>query len=82
MNLDRFHNQLALHLGYEQIVKDKRIDIRIDENLNPDDPWVVLEMHVPPMSIGFNASDKPNKVWEDRVTQEQKSVFPWTEHRK
>ena len=34
-----FHNALALSLGYERIVKDKRITIQVDDS---DDPWVTL----------------------------------------
>ena len=31
MNIERFHNELALRLGYERIVKDKRILISVEE---------------------------------------------------
>jgi hypothetical protein len=41
MNKERFHNALALSLGYERIVKDKRIAIQVDE---ADDPWVTLKI--------------------------------------
>ena len=41
MNIERFHNELALRLGYERIVKDKRILISVEES---DDPWVVLKV--------------------------------------
>ncbi len=34
---DRFHNQLALNLGYQRIVNDKRINISIDDKQYPDD---------------------------------------------
>jgi len=37
MNKERFHNQLALNLGYQRIVKDKRINIIIDDKQYPDD---------------------------------------------
>lgn len=37
---ERFHNALALLLGYERIVKDKRITINVDDS---DDPWVTLK---------------------------------------
>ena len=37
---ERFHNALALTLGYERIVKDKRITIDFDDS---DDPWVTLK---------------------------------------
>lgn len=41
MNKDRFHNALAMALGYEQIVNDKRYNIIVDDNA--DDPKVVIE---------------------------------------
>lgn len=40
-NKDRFHNQLALNLGYQRIVNDKRITIEVDDS---DDPWVTLKV--------------------------------------
>lgn len=39
-NIEKFHNYLALNLGYERIVKDKRILISVEES---DDPWVTLK---------------------------------------
>ena len=41
MNIERFHNELAMRLGYERIVKDKRILISVEES---DDPWVMLKI--------------------------------------
>ena len=41
MDIERFHNELAMRLGYERIVKDKRISIAVDEG---DDPWVTLRV--------------------------------------
>ena len=40
-NKEKFHNELALRLGYERIVNDKRITISIDDS---DDPWVTLNV--------------------------------------
>ena len=42
MNKERFHNQLALTLGYQRIVKDKRINISIDDKKYPDDAMVSI----------------------------------------
>ena len=43
MNKERFHNQLALNLGYQRIVIDKRINnIAIDDNY-PDD--IMISIH-------------------------------------
>ena len=41
-NKERFHNQLALNLGYQRIVNDKRINIRIDEKQYPDDVMISI----------------------------------------
>jgi len=40
MNKERFHNQLALNLGYQRIVNDKRININIDDKQYADDVMV------------------------------------------
>ena len=47
---DRFHNQLALNLGYQRIVNDKRINISIDDKQKTDDVIV---------SIGIDGFSKP-----------------------
>ena len=52
-NKERFHNALALSLGYERIVKDKRITIEVDDS---DDPWVTLKFQGCPEAIRFKAS--------------------------
>ena len=56
---ERFHNALALSLGYERIVKDKRITIEVDEN---DDPWVTLKFQNHPNVVRFKASGDANEV--------------------
>ena len=53
MNKERFHNALALSLGYERIVKDKRITIQVDDS---DDPWVTLKFQGRPEVIRIKAS--------------------------
>ena len=55
MNKERFHNALALSLGYERIVKDKRITILVDDS---DDPWVTLKFLGRPEVIRIKASDE------------------------
>lgn len=50
---DLFHNALALSLGYERIVKDKRITIQVDDS---DDPWVTLKFQGRPEIIRIKAS--------------------------
>lgn len=41
MNKERFHNTLAMTLGYEQILNDKRYSIIVDDNT--DEPKVEIE---------------------------------------
>ena len=41
MNIERFHNDLAMRLGYKRIVKDKKIQISVEES---DDPWVTMKV--------------------------------------
>jgi len=40
MNIERFHNELAMRLGYERIVNDRRIAIEVEES---DEPLVTLK---------------------------------------
>ena len=55
MNKERFHNALALSLGYERIVKDKRITIEVDDS---DDPWVILKLEGCPEVYKIKASER------------------------
>ena len=41
MNIERFHNELAMRLGYERIVKDKRLSISVEE---ADESCVILTL--------------------------------------
>ena len=41
MNIERFHNELAMLLGYERIVNDKRILISVEDS---DSLWVTLKI--------------------------------------
>ena len=54
MDIERFHNELAMRLGYERIVKDKRILISVEES---DDPWVTLKIDGNE-DLRFNASEE------------------------
>lgn len=58
-NKERFHNALALSLGYERIVKDKRISIDVDDS---DDPWVTLKFQGCLETIRIKASDDNNEI--------------------
>lgn len=63
MNKERFHNQLALNLGYQRIVNNKRIHISIDDKRYTDDVMISISVEgfTPPIcfkaSEGINQSD-------------------------
>ena len=57
MNKERFHNQLALHLGYHRIVKDKRINISFDDKKYPDDMIVYISIAGFSSPICYKASE-------------------------
>lgn len=44
LDKERFHNQLALNLGYKRIVNDKRINISIDDKQYPNDVMVSISV--------------------------------------
>ena len=54
---DRFHNQLALNLGYQRIVNDKRINISIDDKQYPDDVMVSISIDGFSRPICYKASE-------------------------
>ena len=56
-NKDRFHNQLALNLGYKRIVNDKRINISIDDKHYPDDVVVSISVDGLSKPICYKASE-------------------------
>ena len=56
-NKDRFHNQLALNLGYQRIVNDKRINISIDDKQYPDDVMISLCVDGVSSPICYKASE-------------------------
>ena len=56
---ERFHNALALSLGYERIVKDKRITIVVDDS---DAPYVTLKFQGCPEVVRFKASGEYDAV--------------------
>ena len=57
MNKKRFHNQLALNLGYQRIVNYKRINISIDDKLYPDDVLISISIDGLSASICYMASE-------------------------
>lgn len=66
MNIERFHNELAMRLGYERIVKDKRILISVEDS---DDPWVTLKV-----DIRFKASDSADNLEMVSVPEMQDEI--------
>ena len=71
MNRERFHNALALSLGYERIVKDKRITIEVDE---ADGPWVTLKIQGHPYVVRFKASSDANDVELNSIPAMQEDI--------
>ena len=61
MDKERFHNQLALRLGYDRIVNNKGIVIKVEYD-NPNDPRILIEL---PEGVteGFYASEVPTVVY-------------------
>ena len=58
MYIERFHNELAMRLGYERIVKDKRISISVEES---DEPCMILTLQCCGV-ITIKPSDKLNSA--------------------
>ena len=56
-NKERFHNQLALNLGYQRIVNDKRLSISIDDKLYPDDALISINVDGLSAPICYMASE-------------------------
>lgn len=65
-NKERFHNALALSLGYERIVKDKRITIEVDDS---DDPWVTLKFLGCPEVVRFKASGEADAAFAAEASE-------------
>ena len=57
MDKDRFHNALALSLGYQRIVNDKRINISIDDKQYSDDVMVAISIDGFSKPICYKASE-------------------------
>ena len=70
MNIGRFHNELAMRLGYERIVKDKRILISVEES---DDPWVILKVDGCD-DVKFKASNKAAEVYMNGTSEIKKEI--------
>ena len=71
-NKERFHNALALSLGYERIVKDKRITIVVDDS---DDPWVTLKLQGLSEVIRFKASGEVVPSLAEKIPAMQDEIY-------
>ena len=70
-NKERFHNALALSLGYERIVKEKRITIAVDDS---DDPWVTLKFQGSPEVVRFKASGDTDVALTEKIPAMQDEI--------
>jgi len=68
---ERFHNALALSLGYERIVKDKRITIQVDDS---DDPWVTLKLQGSSEVVRIKASGEAETALPAEAPELQKEI--------
>ena len=57
LDKERFHNQLALNLGYKRIVNDKRINISIDDKQYPNDVMISISIDGLSKPICYMASE-------------------------
>lgn len=69
-NKEKFHNHLALTLGYERIIKNKGIVLKIDYT-SSNTPKVIIEFSCDNLTIVYNASDDPKKVLKEQISPEQ-----------
>lgn len=70
-NKERFHNALALSLGYERIVKDKRITIEVDDS---DDPWVTLKLPGCSEVVRCRASNEADSAFMEKIPVMQDEI--------
>ena len=68
---ERFHNALALSLGYERIVKDKRITIEVEES---EEPWVTLKFQDCTEVVRFKASDEADAALAEKIPVMQDEI--------
>ena len=68
---ERFHNALALSLGYERIVKDNRITIDVDDT---DDPWVTLKLQSYPEVVRIKASGDADAAFVKKTPAMQNEI--------
>lgn len=71
-DIERFHNAIALSLGYERIVKDKRLTFEVDDS---EDPCVYLKFQGCSETIKIKASDDDkNEIELKNIPVEQDEI--------
>ena len=70
MNKERFHNELAMRLGYERIVKNVGILISIEDS---DDPWITLKVQGCG-DLRFKASENEDKMHLQAMPELQEEI--------
>ena len=70
MNIERFHNELAMRLDYERIINDKRILISVEDS---DPLWVILKVKGHD-DIHFKASDSSDDVEMETIPEMQNEI--------
>jgi len=73
MNKERFHNALALALGYERIVKNKRYHITVDDDA--DEVVVRIDTVDGILKVAYKVSDESKYVWDRTILPEQKEMI-------
>lgn len=74
MNKDRFHNALALSLGYDRIVNDKRFNFSIDDTVNPENPLVTIDVFGRKLGISFKASADSKEVLANMKPEQRNAI--------
>ncbi len=68
---ERFHNALALSLGYERIINDKRIAIEVDDS---DDPRVTLRIQGCSEVVKLKASSEAYSAISEKIPAMQDEI--------
>ena len=66
---DKFHNQLALNLGYQRIINDKRINISIDDKQYPNDVMISISVVGFSKPICYKASEDLSQHDKDCIDE-------------
>ena len=73
-NKEKFHNALALSLGYERIVNDKRFNLSIEDTVNPEDPLVKIDVLDRKLNISFKASADSEEVLANMKPEQKDAI--------